>query len=66
MSNLIPKSNMTKLEFKSGPKEKKSPQEEAMELAEDAEEGKIATKMLTAMSKTSGKGGAAAKALLSK
>ncbi len=66
MGNLIPKANMTKLEFKSGPKEKKSPEEEAMELAEDAEEGKIAAKMLTAMSKKSDKGGAAAKALLSK
>lgn len=66
MSNMIPKGNATKLEFKSGPKEKKSPEEEAMELAEDVEEGKIAAKMLTAMSKTSGKGGSAAKALLSK
>lgn len=66
MSNIVPKGNMTKLEFKSGPKEKKSPEEEAMELAEDAAEGKIATKMLTVMSKSSGKGGSAAKALLSK
>ena len=66
MSNMISKNDVTKLEFKSGPKEKKSPVDEAKELAEDAEEGKIAAKLLTQMSKTSGKGGAAAKALLSK
>jgi len=66
MSNLISKGDMTKLEFKSGPKEKKSPVDEAKELAEDAEEGKIAAKLLAQMSKTSGKGGSAAKALLSK
>lgn len=64
MSNLLPKGNMTKLEFKSGPKEKKSPVDDAKELAEDVQEGKIAAKLLNQMSKTSGKGGAAAKALL--
>lgn len=66
MSNILPKGNNTKLELKSGPEEKKSPEHEAMKLAEDVEEGKIAAKMLTSMSKSSGKGGAAAKALLSK
>lgn len=46
--------------------DKKSPEEEAMDLAEDQAEGKIASKMLLLKSKSSGAGGAAAKALLSK